>query len=133
MRTLLRAVICAILFGWIGTARAETCIQLNRVTAAFDNIDVLISPSALTLDAIACHCEGTCASSLATWALSDRAGNSISLTGTLTCSTGTGNSTWASVDTSDTDRNLTTGEGLEVSVTNSPTSNDYYTVCVRFS
>lgn len=120
-------LLCA---GW---ARAETCIQLDRVTGSFDNIDVLIAPSALTVDAVACHCDGACTASLATWALSDRAGNSINLSGSLTCSTGATSSTWTSVDGGDPDRNLVTGEGLEVSVTNTPASYDRYTLCVRFS
>lgn len=115
-------------------ARAETCIQLDRVQASDDNIDMLIAPTAITVQAVACHCDGVCSAALATLAFSDRAGNGILLDAALVCSTGTGLSTWVTANTGDPDRNLILGEGLEVSVSNSSLgSTDLYTVCVRFS
>lgn len=120
--------------GLASLAQAETCIQLDRAKTSDDNIDLLIAPQALEMAAVACHCHGTCTAPVATFAFTDRAGNGINLAATLTCSTGGGNSTWTAVSGADADRNLVEGEGLEVSVSNSPggIAADLYTICVRF-
>lgn len=117
-----------------GLAQAETCITLDRPGIDRDNVDFLIAPTALEVAAVTCHCDGDCVAPVLTFEFSDRAGNVISLSGALTCSTGMANSTWVSVSGGDPDRNLVTGEGLEVSVpSTSQGSFDFYTVCVRFA
>lgn len=127
----LRAVVCGIILAWAAIAQAETCVWLDRVDENFDGYDIMMAPIAITVAGVACHCQGTCTAPLASFALTDRAGNAITLASTLTCSSGTANSTW--VDTSGGARDLIAGEGLEVNVSNVPASFDRYTICVRFS
>lgn len=129
----LRAIGFGVLFSFFASlAHAETCLWLDRVDANFDNLDVMMAPTSIDVAGIACHCEGVCTAPLATWQMTDRVGNVIPLTGSLTCSTGNGLSTWVNVDTSGPNETLVAGEGLELSVTNTPVSFDQYTICIRF-
>lgn len=131
MRNLLRLLAAVGLIALTATAGwAETCTIIPRAESSSDNIEMLIAPTAMSVNGIACYCDGDCVSPIATLALKDRAGNAIPFDTTLTCATGSSDSTWATI--SDSNRNLITGEGLLVSVSNSPASADRVTVCVRF-
>ena len=115
------------------TAHAEICVFKDRVTGADDGIHLAIAPAAVSVEAVACHVDGVATAPIPTIAILDRAGNTISLTGTLTCSsTPASVSTWVTTNLADADRDLILGEGLVFNVTNTPGSFDRVTVCVRF-
>ena len=121
-----------------GLARAEDffCIVIPGVKAGSPSAyGIWIAPVNETVSQVSCHCEGSCLAPTATLSFTDRAGNAIGLDGggNLACSTGAANSTFTDTDALDADRDLVTGEGLKVSVANTPTTTDRVTVCVRFT
>jgi hypothetical protein len=123
--------VCVVLLALVHPAHAFICDTKDRAQSGDDDLEVLIAPQAITVAGIACHCAGACTAPLPSIALFDRVGNSISLSGTLTCSTGVANSTWVATSAGDADRNLVEGEGLKWSVINVPGSFDRVTICVR--
>lgn len=127
----MRYLLILVLLGIAEIAHAQTCAILPRTNTGTQTVELLIAPTALTVSGVACYCAGDCVSPIATFSFADRAGNAVSLASTLTCATGTGNSTWTSF--TGPNASLITGEGFEVSVSNSPASEDRVTLCVRFS
>lgn len=109
------------------------CYTVIGLRPEHDNLVAWIAPSDNnTIYYVSCHCEGECASSIATLALSDGAGNAITTASTLTCDSG--NSTSSFVATNDIPaRTLSEGEALLMSVTNSPASYDRVTLCALFT
>jgi len=135
MRQLLTAVLLVLALAPGVRAEDETCVVIERVVSTLDDVEFWIASKATTVAAVGCYCQGTCATTTAQFALSDRAGNAIALSGggNLSCGTGTSASTFTNTDSGDADRDLVTGEGLRFSVTNSPASVDKVTLCVRYT
>lgn len=116
----------------VETFASSLCETVVGLRPEHDNLVAWIAPNDNnTIYAVACHCEGECASSIATLALSDGAGNAITTTSALTCDVGDGTSTFVTTDDIPA-RTLNEGEALLLSVTNSPASYDRVTLCVRF-
>lgn len=111
-------------------AADESCVTLDRVTAAITSYDFWIAPASQTVTAVGCYCQGTC-STAATFSFTDRAGNAMGLSGggNLVCQTGSSDTTFTAIISGGA---LVTGEGLRLSVANTPTSVDRVTVCTKF-
>jgi hypothetical protein len=111
----------------------EACAVLEDLAAADDGYEMFMATSAATVVKAGCRCRGTC-STPATLTFADRAGNTISTDSTVTCSSGTGATTFVNVSTGDGDRVLVSGEGFLFSVSNNPDpETDTYTICVEYT
>jgi hypothetical protein len=107
----------------------STCAVLESVVDTDDSYEFWEAPYAVTVTGVSCRCRGAC-STLATFTLEDRGGNAMTITGTNpTCAT-TGNSTYAAVTAANA---LVAGEGIAFDVTNAPTTNTAYTICVTYT
>lgn len=111
-------------------------ISLADIVAGDDDYEVLIAPVALTLTSVACRCDLNCGTP-ATLSFKARksspAGIALSGGGDLTCGTGTGAVSFINFDTGDADRLLAAGEGLQISVTNSPTAGQRISIIPRLT
>ena len=107
----------------------DTLASLDGITATTDDYEFYMAGTGTTLTQIGCHCDANCGTT-ATVSFKDRAGNAIGLTGggDLTCSSSTGATTYTTFLTSDADRILVTGEGVRLSITNSPTTDQRITL-----
>jgi hypothetical protein len=103
------------------------CAVFEDLAQADDNFEIWMGNDAVTVVAGGCHCRGTC-STAAQISFEDRAGNAMTH-GTITCSTGTGNTTFVSVTAANS---LSAGEGVAFDTDNalSPET-DEYTVCIQ--
>lgn len=107
----------------------RACYTRENLAAGDDNFPFWIADAAVAVTSVGCLCHGTC-STLATFTLEDVGGNAMTITGTNpTCAT-TGTVTYAAVTAGNA---LIAGEGIAFDVTNSPTANDEYTVCVTYT
>lgn len=106
------------------------CLRIeNTSTRIGEAFEFFMDPNGATIEKLGCYCQGTCGT-LATITFSDRSGNVISPTSSLTCATGTAATTF--VATSDTDRVLAAGEGLRATASGTPDAGDDYLVCASF-
>lgn len=111
------------------------CITLEGVSEALQHRPIWIAPAGQTVVSVGCNCQGTCSTPTATFSFEDRAENPIGLTGglPLPCSLGATPTTFVTVDVTDPDRLLVTGEGLATNVTNTPATHDKVVLCVQLS
>jgi hypothetical protein len=109
---------------------------ITNPTASSQHLELWAgTASGSRITSVGCHCTGTCATA-ATWTFEDQSANAIALqgVGSLACQTGTTAMTFTLIDTSDTDRDLLSGEQLRTNVANVPTSlTDTVMMCVRFT
>lgn len=109
--------------------RKTICGVIEDLAATDDNYAFFMNTEPVTVKAVGCNCRGTC-STPATFTLEDRGGNQMTITGTNpTCAT-TGAATFAAVTAGN---QLTAGEMVAFDVTNSPTANDEYALCIEFT
>jgi hypothetical protein len=105
------------------------CAVVEDLAEGDDDFAFYMASEAITITSVGCNCRGTC-STLATFTLEDRGGNAMTITGTNpTCAT-TGAATFAAVTANNT---LTAGEMIAFNVTNTPTADDTYAICVSYS
>lgn len=117
------------------TIHGQTCLTIERLGASDDTFDMWYPPSGTTATLVAagCHCAGTCGGTLPSITFSDRDNAAITLTTAMTCSTGTGNTTYRTFSTSDLDRILDPGEGVRFTVGNASTVQmNRVTICVTY-
>lgn len=105
------------------------CAVIESLAATDDNFAFYMANDAITVTSVGCNCRGTC-STLSTFTLEDRGGNAMTITGTNpTCATG-GAATFAAVTATN---QLTAGEMIAFDVTNTPTADDTYALCVTYT
>ena len=101
------------------------CFPVENLAAADDNVEFFIARIASLIVSVGCHCNGLCTTP-AQISLEDRSGNAMTH-GTVTCSTGTTNTTFVSVTANN---NLVAGEGLRLDVDNAVApESDQYVIC----
>lgn len=105
-------------------------VYLNPANGDVREFHIAVVPSRLI--SAGAHCRANCTTP-AQFTIKTRAGNTISLTGggNLTAGTGTGDTTFTTFDTSDTDRILTVGEGVTITVANTPDATQDGIVTIR--
>jgi hypothetical protein len=109
--------------------RCESNI-IEELADADDGLSLGMWADAVTITKVAAHCDGTCSGTLATIALTDRAGNAMTHTAP-TVSTTTGSSTYQNVTAANT---LTAGEGLEFNQTATQTEEtNTYTIAFCYT
>ena len=105
------------------------CAVIEKLAAADDNFAFYMANDAITVTGVGCNCRGTC-STMATFTLEDRGGNAMTITNTNpTCAT-TGAATFKAVTAGN---QLTAGEMVAFDVTNTPTADDTYALCITFT
>ena len=93
-----------------------------------DNYEIMATASyPITIRKIGVHCEGDC-STPGTFTFKDRAGNALTV-GAITVSTGTGNTTFATVSAGGS---FAAGEGLLLTTSNTPTTGDKYSFIIEY-
>lgn len=113
----------------------QVCKLLDAPVAADDDIPYWAGTITGTrLVSAGCHCSGACTTP-PTFSWADIAMNAISLSGgsDLSCQTSSSIMTFTSFDTSDTDRDLSPGELLRYTVTNTPSASLKVLLCARFT
>ena len=92
---------------------------------------MMVAPDPMTITGVSCVCVegGTCGGTLATFALEDAADNAMTISGTLTCGTGTTAANWNAVTAGNS---LVKGETFRTQATTTPTTAEEYAVCVEY-
>lgn len=105
------------------------CAVVEDLSASDDNFAFYMANDPITVTGVGCNCRGTC-STTATFTLEDRGGNAMTITDTNpTCAT-TGAATFKAVTSGNT---LTAGEMVAFDVTNTPTAEDTYALCITYT
>jgi hypothetical protein len=116
----------------------STCLPIQSLDATDDNLQIDIFPYTVTATHIACECMRCdlllldCCSTTPVFSLSDQTGNAITISGTLTCPENS-ISSWVTIDQTDPDRIMGSGEGPRISTTSAGASLDTVMVCIRYT
>lgn len=114
---------------YTNTASSQKCAIVENLKDTDDAIEIFQTSQPALITSIGCRCKGTCSPDLALFTLANRAGTPMTITGTNpTCAT-TGATTYAAVTGANA---LPAGDGMNFTVSNSPTLGDTYTICFTY-
>lgn len=122
---------------WFGSAQRTInyehplCARFEELSASDTNIELFMANNTITITGLSCHCAGTCSPTIATISLEDRAANAMTHGGSVTCGSGTGNSSYTAVTAAN---QLVVGESVVFDVDNTPNpATDDYLICLTYT
>jgi hypothetical protein len=108
----------------------QACVRIENPTTYDSNMTIWVPNDAVTITEVGCRYDGT-GTTVGVFALEDAVGTAMTLSGALTCVTGSTASTFRTVTGGG---GLTAGEGLRIDTTTAPSPvTDDYLVCWRYT